>query len=99
MKRFIVINEEFDCQNCGHKNPKLAGSCRNHCRACLYSLHLDLENPGDRLSKCHSLMKPTTITKNKKKGWMIRHQCLKCGKEILNKAADDDDFDKIIALS
>jgi len=44
-------------------------------------------------------MKPTTITKNKKKGWMIRHQCLKCGKEILNKAADDDDFDKIIALS
>lgn len=99
MKRFIVINEEFECQNCHQHNPKLAGSCRNHCKYCLYSLHLDKESPGDRLSDCHHLMAPISISKNKKKGWMIHHQCQKCAKEIPNKAAEDDNFEQIIALS
>ncbi len=98
-KRFTVINESFSCQNCGHQNPKLPGSCRNHCQECLFSLHVDKENPGDRESNCHNLMKPIRLEQNKKKGWMIIHQCSKCSKEIANKAADDDNFDNIIELS
>ena len=99
MKHFTVINEEFICQNCGHKNEKLQGSCRNHCTKCLYSLHLDKEFPGDRQSECMALMTPQSITKNKKKGWMIFHHCTKCDKTIPNKSAPDDNFDLIIELS
>ena len=99
MKSFIHINEPFVCQNCGHKNPKSDKSCRNHCRKCLFSLHVDKNSPGDRLSDCHELMEPISISQNSKKGWMIHHKCLKCGKEIPNKAAPDDDFEKIIELS
>jgi hypothetical protein len=99
MKKFIVINEEFECQNCGAHNDKLEGGCRNHCKKCLYSLHLDKENPGDRQSNCKGLMKPVGINKNGKKGWMIIHQCAKCKKTIPNKAAPDDNFEEIIKLS
>ncbi len=99
MKKFIVINEEFICENCGHKNAKLAGSCRNHCQKCLFSKHLDEKNPGDRLSECHSLMEPIKVLHNGKKGWMISHLCKRCKKIIDNKSALDDDFDKIIELT
>lgn len=99
MKKFTVINEGFKCLNCKHDNEKLAGSCRNHCQKCLFSLHLDQENPGDRLSKCQNLMTPISITHNGKKGWMIKHKCLKCEKTILNKAALDDNFELIIKLT
>lgn len=99
MKKFTVINEEFTCRNCGHLNPILTGSCRNHCTNCLYSLHLDEQNPGDRLSSCHGLMKPLKVTHNGKKGWMIEHKCQKCGKTIPNKSAPDDNFDLIIQLT
>ena len=99
MKNFIVINEEFTCQNCKEKNPKLQGSCRNHCKKCLYSLHVDKKTPGDRKSTCKSLMKPISADQSGKKGWIINHKCEKCGKTIPNKTADDDNFDKIIELS
>lgn len=99
MGKFIVINEEFECQNCGKQNEKLPGSCRNHCRHCLYSLHLDQDAPGDRLSSCQSLMRPVTVYQDGKKGWMIKHKCLKCSKIIPNKSAPDDNFDQIIELS
>ena len=99
MKKFIVINESFTCQNCGHKNEKLAGSCRNHCTKCLHSLHLDDKFPGDRKSMCKHLMYPKSVTQSKKKGWMIYHHCKKCDKVIPNKAAEDDNFELIIELS
>ncbi|MFC1615866.1 RNHCP domain-containing protein [Patescibacteria group bacterium] len=96
---FTVINEPFTCENCGHKNPKLKGSCRNHCQKCLYSMHLDVFNPGDRLSKCKALMKPFGVTQKQKIGWTIYHKCTKCNHWIPNKAAPDDNFDLIIELS
>lgn len=99
MGKFIVINESFICSHCGENNPKLNSSCRNHCRKCLYSKHVDKSSPGDRKSDCKSLMVPVSVEHNGKKGWMIYHKCLKCGKIIPNKTAGDDDFDKIIALS
>lgn len=96
---FIVINESFTCTNCGEENPPAEGSCRNHCRQCLYSMHVDKSSPGDRQSECKNLMKPIGVEHKGKKGWMIYHKCLKCGKIISNKAANDDNFDKIVDLS
>ena len=96
---FKVINESFECQNCYKKVEKLAGSCRNHCNNCLYSLHLDLKSPGDRKSECKNLMQPILTFQNKKKGWMILHKCQKCHKEIPNKVAEDDNFEIVISLA
>ena len=94
----IKVNEGFKCQNCGEENPKAEKTCRNHCKECLYSLHVDEDTPGDRLSECKGLMKPIGLELNGKKGYIITHKCLKCGKIIKNKAADDDNPDKIISL-
>lgn len=98
-KNFITINESFICLNCSHKNPKHQSSCRNHCQKCLFSLHVDKETPGDRESTCKSLMQPISATQNAKKGYLIYHKCTKCGKIIPNKAAEDDNFDKLIEIS
>lgn len=95
---FKVIDEEFICENCGRQVPKLGYSCRNHCPYCLYSKHVDIE-PGDRLETCHGLLKPVGIETNSKKGYIIIFKCQKCGSIRKNKVAEDDDMDKIIALS
>ena len=90
---FIMRNESFICENCGQEvleHP--AGSARNHCPKCLYSKHVDEDSPGDRLATCHGLMEPIGIDYRKNKGDMIRHRCQKCGKEMLNIVAPDDEF-------
>lgn len=90
---FKMINESFACENCGktiEKHPEW--SARNHCPFCLCSKHLDDDFPGDRASNCHWIMKPIWIDNKKNKWWMIKHKCSKCGKEILNKVAPDDNF-------
>lgn len=99
MKKFIVINESFQCENCKYQVPKSEDSCRNHCSKCLHSKHVDKDSPGDRKSDCHGLMQPFAVSHNSKKGWMIHHKCLKCSKEMLNKTAQDDNMDLIIELS
>ncbi len=90
---FKMINESFKCENCW-KNIEVhpEWSARNHCPFCLYSKHLDKDFPGDRSSDCHSLMEPVWIDYKKNKWNMIKHKCLECGKEILNKVSPDDDF-------
>lgn len=90
---FIMINESFTCKNCGktiEKHPE--GSARNHCPFCLCSKHLDKDFPWDRLSECHAVMNPVGIDHKKNKWWMIKHKCSRCGKEILNKIAPDDNY-------
>ncbi len=90
---FIMKNEEFTCENCKQKVSKHpSGSARNHCPFCLYSKHLDLDFPGDRLSTCYGKMKPVWKDQKKNKGWMISHECQTCHKKILNKVAEDDDM-------
>jgi len=44
LRKFTKIDEEFICENCGHKVNKLGYTCRNHCPICLYSKHVDI-NP------------------------------------------------------
>ena len=93
------INEGFICLHCGNKNEKANQTCRNHCTKCLFSRHVDESDPGDRLSKCLGLMAPVAVDQNGKKGLIIVHKCLECGKIQKNKAADDDNMDLLINLS
>jgi len=95
---FTEIDEEFICENCGNKVPKLGYSCRNHCNQCLCSKHVD-KNPGDRSENCHGLLEPIGVQMSNKKGYVIIHKCKKCGAIRKNKAADDDNIDLIIKLS
>ena len=92
------IDEEFVCENCGKKVPKLGYSCRNHCPYCLHSKHVDI-NPGDRAEECHGDLEPVGAEIDSKKGYVIIFKCKKCGKLRRNKAAKDDDMDMIIKLT
>lgn len=98
MKTFNEIDEEFICENCGAKVPKLGYSCRNHCPKCLYSKHVD-KMPGDRQEDCHGLLKPIGIEMNSKKGYVIVYKCEKCGAIRKNVSARDDNMNLIIKLS
>ncbi len=98
MANFIVIDEEFICENCGNKVKKLGYSCRNHCPVCLHSKHVDI-NPGDRLEECHGILEPIGLDINNRKGYVIIFKCQKCGAIRRNKAAEDDNMDLIIKLS
>lgn len=98
-KGFTVINEAFVCKNCGFSNPRAPQTCRNHCKKCLYSKHLDEKSPGDRLSSCQALMKPNFVDYKGKKGYIIVHECLGCGCTTPNKLASDDDFEMVIKIS
>lgn len=97
-RNFTVIDEEFICENCGRKVPKLGYSCRNHCPYCLHSKHVDI-NPGDREENCHGDLEPIGLEISNKKGYVIIFRCKKCGAIRKNKAAEDDDMSLIIELS
>ncbi|MCL2382638.1 MAG: RNHCP domain-containing protein [Oscillospiraceae bacterium] len=97
-RQFVEIDEEFICENCGENIEKLRYSCRNHCNYCLHSKHVDI-NPGDREEECHGILEPTGIEMNQQKGYVIIFNCKKCGQTRRNKAAKDDNMDKIIELS
>lgn len=96
-RKFTEIDEEFICENCGNKVPKLGYSCRNHCPNCLHSKHVDI-NPGDREETCHGLLKPIDIEINSKKGNIIVFKCMKCGSIRKNKVAEDDNTDLIYEI-
>ena len=97
MKKFIVKDEEFICENCNKKVNKLGYTSRDHCPYCLYSKHVDI-NPGDRLNECKGLLIPYQIEKFKNT-YKIIYKCNKCNIIHKNIMASDDDFDKIIQLS
>ncbi len=91
-KNPIHRNDPFVCKKCKEYNPKAEKGCRNHCRNCLYSLHVDEQVPGDRLSACLGLMEPIDIEQNQKKGFKILHRCRNCRKMMWNMVAEDDDL-------
>jgi DNA-directed RNA polymerase subunit RPC12/RpoP len=97
-KKFSKNDDEFICENCGSKVERLGYTSRNHCPKCLYSKHVDI-NPGDRAETCHGMLEPVGIEINTKKGYIIVSRCKKCGSIRKNKAAEDDDIEKIITLS
>lgn len=85
----------FTCLKCHEDNPVIPANERNHCRKCLYSLHVDGKDPGDRLSDCKNFMEPVYVSINGKKGYIITHRCMECGQIKRNKAAPDDNIDLI----
>ena len=95
---FIVKgrNNSFICKKCGKYVKEAKGTVRDHCPFCLYSLHVDI-SPGDRQCKCNGLMKPIGY-KIKKGKISILYKCLKCGYKHYNKAAPDDDIEKLKLL-
>jgi DNA-directed RNA polymerase subunit RPC12/RpoP len=95
-------NSTFICAHCGTTVvPLTNGSYRNHCPHCLYSLHVD-NVPGDRSSSCGGLMQPVGFIYHSKKGYQIRHRCVKCGTERINRIAENtlqpDDLDVTLGL-
>ena len=97
VKRFKVLDEEFVCENCKMKVPKLHYSSRDHCPFCLYSKHLDIF-PGDRSNTCQGMLIPIDIEKYKNT-YKIIYKCKNCNKIHKNIIANDDNFEQIIALS
>ncbi|MCL1785956.1 MAG: RNHCP domain-containing protein [Alphaproteobacteria bacterium] len=94
-KKFQRNIEDFVCEHCG---ARVSGDgYTNHCPACLYSKDVDI-NPGDRASECKGLMRPVSIDV-KTDGYVILHQCTKCGKERKNKSAKDDSFDAVLKIA
>ncbi len=95
-------HDGFKCVYCHvfvSSEPALSGvQNRNHCPYCLWSRHLDLLHPGDRLAACKEKMKPVGLTfkKTAKKygphlgELMLVHQCQECGKVSINRIASDD---------
>ena len=97
-RNFIKNDEEFICDNCGKRVPKLGYSSRNHCPYCLHSKHVDIK-PGDRAETCCGDLEPIGLEIDSKKGNVIIFKCKKCGSIRKNKAAKDDNMDLIIKLS
>ena len=97
-KRFTKNDSGFICSACGKEVTPLGYTSRNHCPYCLASLHLD-ENPGDRASGCEGIMDAVKAEPDPKKGFIIYHKCRKCGAVKRNKAASDDDMERIILLT
>ena len=94
----IRINEGFICENCITKNNKTRKTCRNHCKYCFFSKHVDAKIPGDRQSSCLGIMEPISIETTTKKGYMIVHHCVQCHKQIRNKLAEDDQIETLIQI-
>ena len=95
---FKVINEEFTCEWCGEINPPSKGTCRNHCRKCLCSKHVDEKFPGDRQSDCGGKLVAIDAQIHPKHEIIIIHKCEKCEKKISNKKSEDDNLDEILRI-
>lgn len=86
-----VPSEPFKCRRCKAfiGAPPSGGRHRNHCPACLCSLHVDLKTPGDRACECRSLMEPVG-TAFRRGDQLVVHCCLGCGVQRHNRIAADD---------
>lgn len=94
---FIKNDDEFVCINCGKKVEKLKYTSRDHCNYCLHSIHVDIF-PGDRQNECRGVLVPTNVIETAKKGKVIIYKCKKCGGEIRNIVANDDNIDEIYKI-
>ncbi|PJE74511.1 MAG: hypothetical protein COV01_00545 [Candidatus Taylorbacteria bacterium CG10_big_fil_rev_8_21_14_0_10_41_48] len=95
VKKFQRKVEDFTCEHCGAH--VLGDGYTNHCPKCLWSKHVDV-NPGDRAEACGGMMRPVAGIK-KGEGYIITHQCQKCGFERNKKLDKEDDFDVFVSLS
>lgn len=94
-KLFTRTQEDFICGVCGAKVH--GNGYTNHCPHCLTSRHVD-NLPGDRACICGGLM-PAIGLEMKRGAYILVQKCAKCGHIHKNKAADEDSFPAILALS
>lgn len=94
---FVKNDNEFVCKNCGKKVNKLNYTSRDHCNFCLHSLHVDI-TPGDRQNECRGDLVPVNVLQTSKKGQVIIYRCAKCGTEVRNIVAIDDDREMIYEI-
>lgn len=94
---FVKNDNEFVCINCGKKVEKLKYTSRDHCNECLYSIHVDIF-PGDRKNECGGTLVPINIIETSKKGKVIIYKCSKCGSQVRNIVAQDDNIDTIYKI-
>lgn len=104
------ITSDFTCKHCHNyvsTDPFFSGvNNRNHCPYCLWSRHMDMFEPGDRMAACKAAMQPVGLTlkrTNKKYGsqqgeLMIIHQCVECERISINRIAADDDNENLLAV-
>ncbi len=102
-KRFTKNDSGFICGHCGKEVLPLGYTSRNHCPFCLASLHVDIL-PGDRANPCGGIMLPIRCEPDPKRGFVLVHQCTKCGGITRNKTAHEaevqpDDMSLIIPLT
>jgi hypothetical protein len=69
----------------------------NHCPRCLWSKHVDVD-PGDRAEPCGGMMEPIAL-EGTTPHYRIRSRCVRCGLERINRVADNDEPDALLALS
>jgi len=97
----IARDEDFECAHCGAWVPAHGRTARNHCPACLCSLHVD-EVPGDRASECGGLLEPVGVEMVGGHP-VIGHRCRTCGAQRRVRAVLDgqmpDSWSRIAALS
>ena len=98
MGNFKKNDNSFICLNCGANVPRLGYTSRDHCNVCLHSLHVDII-PGDRENECKGTLVPVQTLPDAKRGFIIIYKCSKCGAEIRNVAARDDDTELLIKLT
>ncbi|MEK7628358.1 MAG: RNHCP domain-containing protein [Patescibacteria group bacterium] len=91
---FTRTIEDFTCAQCGLL--VLGDGYTNHCTACLWSKHVDVE-PGDRAATCGGMMKPIAGIR---KGdlWVVRQKCEQCGHERENRLSARDSFGVLVML-
>jgi len=102
-KRFTKNDSGFLCAACGAQVEPLGFTSRNHCPRCLCSLHVDVL-PGDRANECGGIMDAVCALPDAQKGFILIHQCRRCGAICRNRAAlmdgpQGDDRRKLIALT
>lgn len=91
-------NTGFVCVACGRDVPPIRrGTIRDHCRFCLCSVHVD-ETPGDRDCECHGILRPIGTDYRGNKGHILIYRCERCGAVKRNRAAPDDDLDRILQV-
>ena len=93
----IRRDEAFVCVHCGRDVAPLGRTDRDHCPRCLRSLHVDVV-PGDRASTCGGVLDP--VGAELVGGTTVLHYvCRACGATHRIRAAEDDDWDAVVATS
>lgn len=97
----IARDEAFVCAHCGLDVPPHGRTARDHCPACLRSVHVDVV-PGDRAADCGGVLDPVALS-GPVAAPRIHYRCRRCGAERVNRATLDgdlpDDWRRIVALS